>query len=245
MCDRQYLYCVIEGDELPSGVPSGLEGAALQTLACDGIAGVVSSIARSQVLVDLNDVIRHEMIVEKLMCARTLLPVRFGTVFKDRQDVLQVLSQRRSTFLNGLDLVRGKVELGVRVMAPNVPPVTDTPTDGDPPHLGPGRRFMADRMRLHARSHALGRQFEALGSAINDRLMSYAQEHRLWRPASEKTAMNAAYLVRLEQLLAFRCEVERLRLARSDLQFLLTGPWPPYSFVTPDVLESGISISTD
>lgn len=226
MCDLQYLYCIIDGDGLPPDVPSGLEGAAIRTLVSDGISGVVSSIARSQMPVDLNDVIRHETVVERLMFVRAVLPVRFGTVLKDQQHVLQVLSQKRSAFSIGLELVKGKVELGVRVMAQYDHSMNDVSASSDPANLGPGSRFMADRMRLHAHSRALGEHFEALRVSINGRLISHAQEHRLWPSGSEKAVMNAAYLVRREQVPAFRGEVERLRLARPDLQFLLTGPWP-------------------
>ena len=44
--------------------------------------------------------------------------------------------------------------------------------------------------------------------------------------------LNAAYLVERAQVAAFRGTVSALAAEHPTLQFLCTGPWPPYNFVT-------------
>jgi hypothetical protein len=46
--------------------------------------------------------------------------------------------------------------------------------------------------------------------------------------------LNGAYLMSEGQMTAFRAELERLEKDYNDLGFSyeLTGPWPPYNFVT-------------
>jgi len=52
-------------------------------------------------------------------------------------------------------------------------------------------------------------------------------------------ALRAAYLLEPSRVGAFRGAFEEVRQARPYLRLLLSGPWPPYSFVTPqDTLSS-------
>jgi hypothetical protein len=55
-------------------------------------------------------------------------------------------------------------------------------------------------------------------------------EKRYERLQTPNLLLSAYYLV--ERVLAgdFRAAYERLRRARSDLKYLISGPWPPYSF---------------
>jgi hypothetical protein len=56
----------------------------------------------------------------------------------------------------------------------------------------------------------------------------------------EAMVLNGAYLVAEEKLVAFRTELESLAEEYSDLGFSyeMTGPWPPYNFVSIGLEES-------
>jgi len=75
----------------------------------------------------------------------------------------------------------------------------------------------------------------------HDRLSSNAEEavinplrSRELTGREEAMILNGAYLVAEEQLLAFRAELESLEEEHSHLGFSyeMTGPWPPYNFVS-------------
>ncbi|MDQ3856689.1 MAG: GvpL/GvpF family gas vesicle protein, partial [Chloroflexota bacterium] len=59
---------------------------------------------------------------------------------------------------------------------------------------------------------------------------------------SPRMAVRATYLVAPPGIDGFRAAFEALRASMPDLHFLLTGPWPPYSFVT--LPESGSSTAS-
>jgi hypothetical protein len=55
----------------------------------------------------------------------------------------------------------------------------------------------------------------------------------LARESRELAPGRSAYLVSRADIVAFVARVAALEEANEDLSFLCTGPWPPYSFVTP------------
>jgi hypothetical protein len=66
----------------------------------------------------------HEQVVEAAMARGPVLPMRFGSVV---DDITGFLAARHDEFAAALDRVRGAVELGVRVI---VPEVESEPTSG-------------------------------------------------------------------------------------------------------------------
>jgi hypothetical protein len=57
----------------------------------------------------------HERIVEEVMAAQPVLPVRFGTTFADEGEVASLLREREAEWLARLEAVAGCVELAVRI----------------------------------------------------------------------------------------------------------------------------------
>ena len=53
------------------------------------------------------------------------------------------------------------------------------------------------------------------------------------RLSTARLALRGACLLDPSQVPAFREGFDAIRRIRPDLRFLLSGPWPPYSFVTP------------
>ena len=58
----------------------------------------------------------HERVVERLMADRTVLPMRFGTKFGALDGLTAAIEARRSDLYARIDRVRGRVEIGVRVV---------------------------------------------------------------------------------------------------------------------------------
>lgn len=231
MASWQYVYCIIEGSDLPPGTCRGLEDAPVQAVAYRGISAIVSPLPHRQVPVTREHLLLHERLVEELMGRRTVLPVRFGTVLGNTSSLRLELSRQYDCYLNDLDRVRGKVELGVRVLAPNeLPEMEERPLRASLPS-GPGTRYLMERLGQHASAQATRERFERWAQMIDACLMHHAEDRRAsWAP-SEKGVMSAAYLVWQQEVPVFKEKVKMQSEAWPELQFLLTGPWPAYSFV--------------
>jgi len=167
--------------------------------------------------------------VEAFMADSTVLPVRFGTVLADKAAVQATLAAHYSHFVTNLDRVRGRVELGLRVLWDN----NDCPIDKDDRTrvAGSGRAYLLARMQEERRAHAWRQRGEALAAELDGPLADLAVESTHQVLVTPRLLLTAAYLVERRVVVPFQRRVETLNGAYPGLRFLCTGPWPPYSFV--------------
>lgn len=65
-------------------------------------------------------------------------------------------------------------------------------------------------------------------------LAALACESRVQAHPAEPAILTSAYLVDGERVDEFRARIEELASRRTDVQVVVTGPWPPYSFVAQE-----------
>jgi Gas vesicle synthesis protein GvpL/GvpF len=172
----------------------------------------------------------HDAVMRRLLAVATVVPLRFGSLHNDLASVDEFLSEHRAEFLDTLERVRGRVELGVKVWV--APPAAEA---GEQPVTGRGYLERQRKARDdEARSRA---NIDERLRLIHTRLLEVSVAGVLNRPQPRELtgerremAMNAAYLVPAADD-AFVAEVERLRGAHPDVVLEVTGPWAPYNFV--------------
>jgi hypothetical protein len=89
---------------------------------------------------------------------------------------------------------------------------------------------MAALARRHAAATQRRVDAEALGGQLQEALASVVVATTVDYPESGGLVSIAALVAR-SRAGAYHDTLADLRRSRSDLSFLLTGPWPPYSFV--------------
>lgn len=232
-----YLYAVTNRTEAAAPAGPGLEGTPLISQTCRDIAAVVSAHGTTAGVPLTEANLRlHEAVMETLMTDRAVLPVRFGTLLADEDAVQSVLAAHYADFSANLNRVRGRVEIGLRVLwdgdgsrSPNVGgrrPLTDRV-----PTLS-GRSYMLARLEEERRAQAWNRRAKALAMEIHKPLAHLATESTQQVLVTPRLLLTAAYLIGREQVAVLQQEVEALGNTHPSLRLLCTGPWPPYSFVT-------------
>jgi hypothetical protein len=159
--------------------------------------------------------LRHERIVESLAARRTLLPVRFGTALEDEDELRALLESRAGEFAAALELVRGRVELGVRARYRIA---------RQDPRPESGRAFVAQKL-------ARRRAAQDVADSLHAELAGRASEAVARVLGDPEPQFAGAYLVERSGVDGFRAQVDELRARRPSLDVVCTGPWPPYSFV--------------
>jgi hypothetical protein len=236
-----YLYAITDRPDLPVPAEPGLEGMGgcetrPYSVTHQNIAAVVNPLATAKVPPTEDNVWRHEAIVEALMADRAVLPVRFGTVLSDEAAVQATLSVHYADFVASLNRVRGRVELGLRVLwEEDTPPPQPSPARGGGGERGDGRAYLMARLEEERQRQAWRQRAEALAAELHTPLDRLAVESTHQVLVTPRLLLTAAYLVERDQAAAFRREVEVLSAAHLELRFLCTGPWPAYSFVTTTV----------
>jgi len=174
-----YLYAITDRPDAPLPAEAGLAGASLLRLPYQNIAAVASSTARAEVPPEEANIWRHEAVVEALMADRTVLPVRFGTMFADETAVQVVLAEHYADLVADLVQVRGHVELGVRVLWDDndgqSPPLTEkylSPMRGSeqPPGNGTGRAYLMARLQQEHQVQVWSDRAETLAAELHNTL---------------------------------------------------------------------------
>jgi hypothetical protein len=180
----------------------------------------------------------HEEVLQAAAAVTAVVPLRFGAIYRSRDQVSRMLAERAGEFRSTLARVRGHVELGVKgwVDLPTLERslgVDELPTEGSA-----GAAYLQRRRAERERAREVALRCAELAEEAHRRLSAVAvaavanrSQPRELTGRSEAMLLNGAYLVRSgdEEL---RQEVEGLAAQHSSygVEYELTGPWPPHNF---------------
>jgi hypothetical protein len=190
---------------------------------------------------------RHEQVLEALMEARAVLPVRFGTLLASRRELEEMLRQSYRAFVEDIARLRGHVEIGVRFLVVPGPEAARPPAQtlpggcwasrlsaaGQPLQAdAPGTAYLQTRLACEHRRRQQRRGALEMVRETCQALAAHASASKIDDGAGDARALSAAFLVHGDSLPFFRHQVARLAEAHPELALLCTGPWPAYSFVS-------------
>jgi hypothetical protein len=236
----KYVYCIIEASEPLQFGPVGIgaDPSEVYTVHYRNLAAVVSDAPREVLDSTRENVLAHERVNETVMREHTVIPMSFGTVFKTREDIIELLRSAAEAFGDVLNKMQNKLEFGLKVLWDRDQAVREVESeDEDISRLkkeisgqkGPTyfARMQYGRLvdaALHARS-------ERYVAAVLDELRDVSVASRINKPIGDKMIMNAAFLISRDHEQAFDKKVKSVATRFDKLTFKYTGPWPPYNFV--------------
>jgi len=205
--------------ERPATLPAitGIEASELETVEVGELDAIVSPVAGEEA--NEAAVLAHAGVVDGVFARNAaVLPVRFGTGFSDAASLSAAIGGRVDKLQRALELVRGNVEIGLRV---------GLGTHPETPRTGSGRDYLTGRLaRVRAAERAAGEIHGPLAGAAHADTVTVLPTPEL--------LLSAAYLVARDEVDAFRKRIAELDGRHPELTFVCTGPWPPYSFATVD-----------
>lgn len=246
MAERVYVYAVAAADiRLPENL-SGFSGP-LYTIPCGELAAVVSQIPVADATergggsipaASSENLLRHEEIVEAVRAGAPALPARFGTALADSDEVTRALARHHGALRDDLLRIGDKVEMGVSVLWHSADaPAEATADDADSGERrgadSPGAAYLRARQVEYRQAEATRERAQALAREVDIALRPLAIEARRLLSPSNRLALRDQYLLERERIEAFERAFDELRRLHHEARFLLSGPWPPYSFVTP------------
>lgn len=254
-----YLYCLYQGgDRLPELL--GIDGNhKVFTLSYGDINAAVSLVPFEEFgarplerkVADLEwiapRVLVHERIIEEIMAAYPVMPMRFCTIFasSDRIDGLVKVHHAKiirffsdiadkeewgvKGYING-----GQLEKAIKGLSPAVQPTAEKLKQASP-----GQAYLWGKKRDLAIKDGLNGMALQITEGVFQVLLARAlkgvknkafklEEHK----EREEMILNAAFLVAKSGLRIFRGEVECIeeQYRSQGFAFKVTGPWPPYNF---------------
>jgi hypothetical protein len=241
------LYCIYRpNDQDRLERLTGIQGQTVEAISAHGLCALVSALIGATPTADIEELKRYGSVVAACHRSHATIPMRFGSIFRDKPEIAAHLSEQGSTYKALLQQLTDCEEIGIRLLLP----------ESEPPLL-PGRKSIRPQK---GRSHVdqepscsgksyLTRQKERYD--LTDDFMRMAEStlsqwQRLFnglymdccweRPQAiachTAYILSAYFLVRRQQIADFKKAFVRISKARPE-KALLSGPWPPYNFVRP------------
>jgi len=236
----KYVYCIIEsGEPLRFGpVGIGADPSEVYTVHYKNLAAVVSDAPLEVLDSTRENVLAHERVNETVMHEHTVIPMSFGTIFKTREDIVELLRSAAEAFGDVLNKMQNKLEFGLKVLWDRDQAVREVEhEDEDISRLKKeisgqkGPTYFARMQYGRLIDSALQSRSERYVADILDQLRDVSVASRINKPIGDKMIMNAAFLIARDQEAAFDAKVKFIAARFDKLTFKYTGPWPPYNFV--------------
>lgn len=238
-----YLYCFAEGLDKLNKPPRGISGARVQLMKIDDLIVLVSVSRGEGLRLTRKDAFAHNMVVSSVFKQTTpLLPFRFGQIVTE-QYLRNYVSRHRQAIKARLAHVRGCAEMNVRMIGTreNAPPPAFKPAKP----VGPGTRFLLDKRREFRGDEWRAAQTAELSEWFSVKLGGLTRDQQIFVVPSERVVVaKADHLVERVNIAEYRTRMALAIEERPDTRFMVSGPWPPYSFANIELefgLQFGVS----
>lgn len=236
----KYVYCIISTTESPTfgAIGIGTEPTEVHTVNYKDIAAVVSDTPIEVYDPTRENVLTHEHVNETVMRDYTVIPMSFGTVFKTRQDIIELLRSAYDAFRDVLNKMQNKLEFGLKVLWDPDEIIQELERE-DESLRGLKNEISSQRGSTYFARMQYGRLVDSLlqerssqfTKQIFEALRDVSVASRANKPIGDRMIMNAAFLVNRDKEEAFDARLKEIAQELSPLTFKYTGPWPPYNFV--------------
>jgi hypothetical protein len=225
----KYVYCIIESAEQRrfGAIGIGADPSEVYTVNFKDLAAVVSDTPMGLNEPTRENVLTHQRVNETVMRDHTVIPMSFGTVFKTREDIIELLRSAYDAFGDVLRKMQNKLEFGLKVLWDRDQIIADIEAeDEDVRRLKSeiasqkGSTYFARMQYGRLIDAALQQRSERYVADIFEALRDVSVASRTNKPIGDKMILNAAFLVSRDVGAKF-----------DKLTFKYTGPWPPYNFV--------------
>lgn len=235
-----YLYGIIDAqDGLDISMP-GIGGGGVETIEADGIAAVVTRVARQKIRPERANLAVHHKLLQKLVQRQAVLPCAFGTVATTEEQLLEVLHANCNELIRELTMLRGKMEMSLGVYWNTSNIFEFFVANNQELKEARDRLFRPGREPSLEERLELGRLFESLLGQCRERhtqqvietLSPYCAEIRVVDPGTEQMIMKLVCLVHKDQQQQFEDGIqEAARKFDDHYTFKVSGPWAPFDFV--------------
>lgn len=258
-----YVYCIAESAaaaELPAeSLPAAIEeGTKLEWVVNDELAALSSQVplasySEESLAEHLSDAswtaaraMRHETIAEYVAKRAGIVPLRFGTIFLERDGIAAMLSEKGRELREILERLRGREEWGVNVFCDqnvllssitSVSPVLRELTERAA-QAPPGQSYLMQKkietLKVDEARAALNRIIEEIEKSLAGESEDAKRLRVLKVEATEHGELKAkfAFLIKKSDFDRFRDAAESLAQEHqpAGVRLELTGPWPAYNF---------------
>lgn len=249
---EKIIYAIIASNRSPEELSDlmkgiqGISGSSLYALSFQDISVAVSDFSPSKFTITKELAIDFARVIEELSQSVTLLPIRFGTFLKSDEIVIQLLSNHYDSFLNNLQQVENKHEFGLKVLwnyekgSEKIREASESEEVKASDYFSKSTvhtNYLLEKIKKHRLEDALLKHVEQLIEETCQHLEQLNPACKFQKMVTNSIILDAVFLVEKDKKNEFIQAIDALKGQKIDLNFLLTGPWPPYNFVDVAINE--------
>lgn len=242
----KYLYCVIKKKELQKFNILGQQGKEIHTINQGDLAMVVSDSKTKEYFLTREQLLTHQKVIEKVMQAGCdVLPVSFGMVAKDEEDIKEkLLKSKREELFEAFKKIEGRIELGLRAFWKNMPEIfqeiikenKEIQIAKKQAQKNPSQFKVAAVGELVQKALEAKREKEALKiiSSLKKLAVDFKERKLLGHSEVMRDSMifNSAFLLSKANEKEFDKKIQNLiKEHDKKIKFIYVGPIPPFNFV--------------
>ena len=242
--EGKYIYCIINTKQERNFGSMGIGGRGddILTIGYNNLSMVVSNHPITKFVVSRENMLTHQKVLEKVMEEfDSVLPVRFGTIASNADEIRNLLDRRYREFKNALKDMDHKVELGIKGLWIDMGAIFKEITEENKEIKRLKEKIQNDSNEKNIQAKmqvgkmvekALTKKKEKKAEEIVDALRRTAFDHKLNKAAGDEMFMNAAFLVDKGREKEFDNIMDDLGKKYKDrVKFMYAGPLPVYNFV--------------
>jgi hypothetical protein len=242
--EGKYIYCIIATSQERNFGPIGIVGRGdeVLTIGYDALSMVTSGHPQTKFVVSRDNMIAHKIVIEEVMKEfDSVLPVRFGTIASNVDEIRNLLDRRYREFKNLLRDMDHKIELGVKgiwkdmeiIFKEVVEENKEIKKTKEKIQNEIGKKNVQSKMEVGKMvEHALAKKKEKEAEKIVDILRSTAVDYKLNKTIGVEMFINASFLVDKGREKEFDNVMDDLgEKYNGRIRFMYAGPLPVFNFV--------------
>jgi hypothetical protein len=228
-------------DELLTGL-KGIFGADLYSVSSDEISAVVSDMVKVDLVANQLNAMAFAAVIESLAQHFTLLPMRFGSVMDSPHTIRIMLEKNYSEFQNNLQKVETRDEFGLKVFCDSEKikanllakserenEISEKPVTESKDSVF--REYINQKLKAHRIEEMLLSYVDSIIAEFTEFLDHLNAAKKIKKLVTATTIIDAVFLLDKDKKDELVGAIEAMQSKYPGLNFILTGPWPPYSFV--------------
>jgi hypothetical protein len=233
-----YCICRHPGPEVAGLL--GVEGQPIYRVTHRRLSAAVSRVDPKGLAPDLKRVRAYERVVNSCHLQGTVIPLRYGSVVAQETGVIELLDGYNPQYESLLQELEGCVEMGLRVLLPAANPgipagsreITGTPPLAPPaPPKRLGLAYLTARKAHYVHQDRWTEEYRQVSERCLAQFAGLFVKYQTEAPSPCLPLLSLYFLIPRRAVETFRLAFRQLTESESA-RLLLSGPWPPYNFVS-------------
>jgi hypothetical protein len=243
---EQIIYAIVQArredgklNEILSGM-KGISDVRLNVVSYDEITAVVSDLNKNELVVGKSEALAFAGVIETLGGNFSLLPLRYGSMMKSSDDIKGMLERNHSEILQNLRKVEHRHEFGLKVICDPEKLKESLLSVSDAVHSFPEntesevsvfRDYVNKKLKEHRQDELFLKHVDSVIDTISLHFFEMNMLMKIRKMVSPATIIDAVFLLDKGKKSELVEVIKGLQNKYTGMNFVLTGPWPPYNFV--------------